>query len=87
VRTGLASEYAETRRALPRPTQGPLLGTRDALSGDQEASHQAQEEAEQDHQSHLSDSPIGTKRRDLGDGQLGTPAGLNHKLRACFTTA
>jgi hypothetical protein len=23
------------RRALPRPTQGPLLGTRDARSGDQ----------------------------------------------------
>jgi DDE superfamily endonuclease len=75
VRSGLASEDAETLRALPRPTQGPLLGTRDALPGDQEASHQAQEEADQDHQSHLSGSPSTPSAATSADGQLGTPTG------------
>jgi DDE superfamily endonuclease len=43
--------------ALPRPAQGPLLGTRDALPGDQEARHQAQEEAAHDRQDRLISPP------------------------------
>jgi hypothetical protein len=75
VRSGLASEYAETLRALPRPTQGPLLGTRDALPSDQEASHQAQEEAEQDHQIHLSGSPSAPCAATSADDQPARPPG------------
>lgn len=50
VRTRLAGECAETRRALPGSPQGPLLGTCRAVPGDQEASDEAQEEGHQAHQ-------------------------------------
>src|SRR6266508_497124 len=66
VRTGLTSKYAETRRPLPRPAQGPLLGACRAPPSDQEASHQAQEEAEQDRESHLSGPPSAPSAADLG---------------------
>ena len=59
----------------------------DALPGDQEASHQAQEEAKQDHQSYLSGSPSAPSAATSADGQLGTPAGLNHKLRGYSGTS
>jgi hypothetical protein len=62
-------------RALPRPTHGPLLWTRDALPGDQEASHQAQEEAEQDHQSHLSGSPSAQAPRPRPTANSARPPG------------
>jgi hypothetical protein len=53
VRVGHTGRRAETCRALPRTTQGRLLGTRDPLPGDQEALQQAQEEAEQDRKGRL----------------------------------
>jgi hypothetical protein len=40
-RTRLAGCCAETRRALPRPAQGQLPGTRGALPGDQESPQEA----------------------------------------------
>jgi hypothetical protein len=73
VRTGLASEYAETRRALPRPAQGPLLGTCHGSSGDQQASHQAQEEAEQDREGRLTDHSWDHPATDEVSGQPSLP--------------
>ena len=73
VRTGLASEYAETRRALPRPAQGPLLGTCRASPSDQEASQETQEQAAQDHKGHLRAQPHPPRPPTTVDGQPGIP--------------
>jgi hypothetical protein len=56
VRPRLAGCHAETRRALPRPAQGPLLGTCRAVPGDQEARQEAPQEAAHDPQSSVSSS-------------------------------
>jgi hypothetical protein len=47
-RARLADERTEILRALPRPAQGPLLGTRDPLPGGQEAHQEAPQEADPD---------------------------------------
>ena len=57
VRAGVASRRAEPRRALPRPTQRPLLRTCQALPGDQQAHHQANEAGSHDQQHHPTGQP------------------------------
>jgi hypothetical protein len=56
VHTGLAGRGAETRRALPRPAQGPLLWARHAVSGHQEARQEGQQEGDHGHQGRLTGS-------------------------------
>jgi DDE superfamily endonuclease len=51
--TRLAGHCAKTLRALPRPAQGPLFGTRHPLSGDQEAHQEAPQQAGQDREGRL----------------------------------
>jgi len=75
VRTGLASEYAETRRALPRPAQGPLLGTCRASPSDQEASQETQEQAAQDHKGHLRGPASSSTPADHGRRSARHPLG------------
>jgi hypothetical protein len=79
VRVGVAGQGAETLRALPRPPQGPPIWSRPAPPGDQEARHQAQEEADQGCQGCLTGAINTSKPRRPISGPLGTP-GLNHKL-------
>jgi hypothetical protein len=72
---GHAGKRAETRRMPTRPAQGPLLGTRDPLPGDQEASQEGGPAFE----GRLTGPSAGTPPT------LARPtrpaAGLNHKLR------
>jgi hypothetical protein len=63
--TGLASCHAETRRALPRPAQGPLLRPCRASPSDQEARQEAQEEATHGRRGRLT-SPAPSTTADLG---------------------
>jgi hypothetical protein len=75
VRARLAGHHAETLWALPRPAQGSLLGTCRAVSGDQEASHQAQEEAEHDRKSRLTGPAARYTPSTEVSGQPSTPTG------------
>ena len=70
-----------TLRALPRPAQGPQLGSCQALPGDQETRHQAPEEADQGREGRLSDHSRHHPAASEVSGQSTTPTGLNHKLR------
>src|SRR5215207_2705209 len=79
VHTGLAGCHAETRRALPRPAQGPLLGTCRAVPGDQEAP----QETAHDGEGCLTGSAHPPHPPTSVDGQPSLPEGLNHKLRTC----
>jgi hypothetical protein len=71
------------RRNPPDPRQagpGPLLGTRQALPGDQEARQQAQEEAALDRQGRLISPARPPGPLTSVDGHLGHVPELNHKL-------
>jgi hypothetical protein len=66
---GHAGKRAETRRMPTRPAQGPLLGTRDPLPGDQEAS----QEGGQAFEGRLTGPSAGTPPTSAS--QLGQPPG------------
>src|SRR5918996_96463 len=72
---GHAGKRAETRRMPTRPAQGPLLGTRDPLPGDQEAS----QEGGQAFEGRLTGPTTGTPPTSARP--TWPAAGLNHKLR------
>jgi hypothetical protein len=80
MRARFPSRHTETLRALPRPAQGPLLGTCGSLPGDQEADQEAQEDRESRltiHKQHQRPPTFWTASHH--------DAGLNHKLRTCAT--
>jgi hypothetical protein len=83
VRTGLAGQCAETRRALPRPAQGQPPRARDPVPGDQETHQQASEEAEQDRESRLTGPAVPHIPPTSADGQPDMPQGLKRKLSEC----
>jgi hypothetical protein len=72
VRPGLAGCHAETRRALPRPAQGPLLGTCRAVPGDQEAP----QETAHDGEGCLTGPAHPPHPPTSVDGQFGMPEGV-----------
>jgi hypothetical protein len=77
----------QTRRALPRPTQGQPIRARHALPGHQEAGHQAQEEGHQYSQGRLTGPQPAPPDRRRGQRQVRHAAGLNHKLRSRSSSA
>ena len=76
VRPRLAGGHAETRRALPRPAQGPLLGTCRAVPGDQEARQEAPQEATHDGEGCLTGPAHPPHPPTSVDGQPGMPEGV-----------
>ena len=80
VRAWLAGHHAETRRALPRATQGPHRRAGCALPGDQEAHQEAPHQADQGQEGRLSDHSRQRPSADEVSGWPSMPAGLNHKL-------
>src|SRR5829696_6423649 len=75
----LTGRHAETLRPLPRPAQRQPPRARRPLPGDQEA-HQ---EGDQGNPGRLTRRDQPPTTADLVSGEVPTPAGLNHKLRAC----
>jgi hypothetical protein len=84
LRARLAGHHAETRGALPRTAQGPCLRACRALPGDQEAHQEAPQQADQGHEDRLTDHSRHYPAAGEVRAQLGTPAGLNHKLTGCL---
>jgi hypothetical protein len=81
VHARVAGHHAETLWALPRPAQGPYLRACRPLPDDQEANQEAPHQADQGHESRLSDHSRHHPAADKVSGQSSMPAGLNHKLR------
>jgi hypothetical protein len=74
-RTRLAGHRAKTCRPLPRPAQGQPIRVRHAVSGHQEARHQAQEEGHRHSQGRLTGPRPAHTTAAEASGQSGTPPG------------
>jgi hypothetical protein len=80
-RARLAGESTEILRALPRPAQGPALRACRALPSDQEAHHQAPQEAAHDREGRLTSPARSSPPLTSVDGSPACPKELNHKVR------
>jgi hypothetical protein len=78
---GFPCGHAETLRALPRPTQGPLFGACRALPGDQEAHQQAPQEAAHHPEGCLT-GPAHPPPADLGRRQPNVPEGVKSQAKS-----
>src|SRR5206468_7755296 len=79
---GLASEYTETLRALPRPAQGPLLGTCQALPGGQEARQETPQEADHSREGRLTGPAQPPHPPTSVDDQPDMPEGVKSQAKS-----